>query len=106
MSTLDGMNYTFNGLGEYVLLSIETSHVTFSLQARTERAVKEDGNLSDATIFTAFAARDNTNSSIHVELNKAKDSKCAQLSCRHWMYLKAVVNYSMKFSNFMLYLTD
>ncbi|XP_052236237.1 uncharacterized protein LOC127848005 isoform X4 [Dreissena polymorpha] len=74
MSTLDGMNYTFNGLGEYVLLSIETSHVTFSLQARTERAVKEDGNLSDATIFTAFAARDNTNSSIHVELNKAKDN--------------------------------
>ncbi|XP_052274481.1 uncharacterized protein LOC127874294 isoform X2 [Dreissena polymorpha] len=74
MRTLDGMNYTFNGLGEYVLLSVVTSNVTFSLQARTERAVKEDGNLSDATIFTAFAARDNTNSSIHIELNSAKDN--------------------------------
>ncbi|KAH3847282.1 hypothetical protein DPMN_089601 [Dreissena polymorpha] len=67
------MNYTFNGLGEYVLLSIQTSNVTFSLQARTERAKKADGNISDATIFTAFAARDHTNSSLHIELNTAKD---------------------------------
>ncbi|XP_052273396.1 uncharacterized protein LOC127873560 [Dreissena polymorpha] len=73
MRTLDGMNYTFNGLGEYVLLSIQTSNVTFSLQARTERAKKADGNISDATIFTAFAARDHTNSSLHIELNTAKD---------------------------------
>ncbi|KAH3847198.1 hypothetical protein DPMN_089515 [Dreissena polymorpha] len=73
MRTLDGMNYTFNGHGEYVLLSIQTSNVTFSLQARTERAKKADGNISDATIFTAFAARDHTNSSLHIELNTAKD---------------------------------
>ncbi|XP_052241381.1 uncharacterized protein LOC127851584 [Dreissena polymorpha] len=74
MRTLDGMNYTFNGVGEYVLLNIDTHNITFSLQARTERAVKADGNLSDATIFTAFAARDNTNSSVHVELNRAHNN--------------------------------
>ncbi|XP_052243009.1 mucin-like protein isoform X1 [Dreissena polymorpha] len=71
--TLDATNYTFNGLGEYVLLSIDAPNVTFSLQARTERAMKKDGNLSEATIFTAFAAKDHLNSSIHVELNTDKD---------------------------------
>lgn len=47
--------------------------MTFYLQARTERALKEDGNLSDATVFSAFAAKDQSNASIHVELNVAKD---------------------------------
>ncbi|KAH3705675.1 hypothetical protein DPMN_080752 [Dreissena polymorpha] len=73
--TLDAANYTFNGLGEYVLLSIDASNVTFSLQARTERATKKDGSLSDATIFTAFAANDHLNSSILIELNTVKDGK-------------------------------
>ena len=71
-NTLDGKNFTFNGLGEYTLLNIETSNVTFYLQARTERALKQDGNLSDATIFSAFAVRDHSNASLHVELNVAK----------------------------------
>ncbi|XP_052238542.1 neurogenic locus notch homolog protein 1-like [Dreissena polymorpha] len=71
--TLDATNYTFNGLGEYVLLSIDAPNVTFALQARTERAIKKDGNLSDATIFTAFAAKDHLNSSVHIELNTDKD---------------------------------
>ncbi|KAH3847271.1 hypothetical protein DPMN_089590 [Dreissena polymorpha] len=69
------MNYTFSGVGEYVLLNIDTHNITFSLQARTERAVMADGNLSDATIFTAFAARDQTNTSVHVEVNRAHNSK-------------------------------
>lgn len=72
-TTLDGKSYTFNGLGEYTLTNIATENVTFSLQARTERAVKEDGSLSDATIFSAFAAMDQSNASIHVQLNTVKD---------------------------------
>ncbi|WAR22494.1 DMBT1-like protein [Mya arenaria] len=72
ISTLDRMNYTFNGLGEYTLLLTESNNTWFTLQARTERAVKHDGNLSDATIFSAFAAKDHTNASLHVELNSAK----------------------------------
>ncbi|KAL4219781.1 scavenger receptor [Mactra antiquata] len=71
--TLDGLSYTFNGLGEYTLLQIKTGNKTFNLQARTQRAVKSDGTLSDATIFSAFAAMDETNASFHVELNRAKN---------------------------------
>ncbi|XP_053387695.1 uncharacterized protein LOC123541782 [Mercenaria mercenaria] len=71
--TLDGMNFTFNGLGEYILLKLHTDNVTFELQARTERARKSDGEMSDATVFCAFAAKESSNASVHVELNKAKN---------------------------------
>ena len=47
--------YTFNGIGEYFMIYTNDS---FIYQARTTRAVKADGNLSDATVFSAFAARD------------------------------------------------
>ncbi|WAR24056.1 MUC4-like protein, partial [Mya arenaria] len=70
--TLDGMNFTFNGLGEFTLLQIETANMSYYLQARTTRAVKQDGNVSDATIFSAFASMDDTGANIHVELNQAK----------------------------------
>ncbi|XP_053387316.1 uncharacterized protein LOC128551050 [Mercenaria mercenaria] len=70
--TLDRMNFTFNGLGEYTLLRVRTNNLTFDLQARTERAIKQDGNVSDATVFSAFAVKDSSNASIHVEINKAK----------------------------------
>ncbi|KAL4219778.1 hypothetical protein ACF0H5_020191 [Mactra antiquata] len=71
--TLDGLSYTFNGLGEYTLLQMKTGNKTFILQARTQRAVKSDGALSDATIFSAFAAMDEFNASFHVELKRAKN---------------------------------
>ncbi|XP_060603455.1 mucin-like protein isoform X2 [Ruditapes philippinarum] len=71
--TLDGLNFTFNGLGEYTLLKVQTENISFDLQARTERARKQDGSLSDATLFSAFAAKDSSNASFYVELNKAKN---------------------------------
>ncbi|XP_053374889.1 mucin-like protein [Mercenaria mercenaria] len=71
--TLDGMNFTFNGLGEYTLLQLDTDNVTFELQARTERAKKKNGELSYATVFCAFAAKDSSNASVHVELNNAQN---------------------------------
>lgn len=52
ITTLDGRTYTFNGHGEYVLLKIPDSD--FEIQCRTAQAVKNDGTLSEATIFTAF----------------------------------------------------
>jgi hypothetical protein len=53
----------------------------FRLQARTGRAVKEDGNFSDATIFTAFAASDSSGAKFHVELNDAENGKiCIETS--------------------------
>ncbi|XP_052809616.1 mucin-like protein [Mya arenaria] len=67
--TLDGKRYIFNGLGEYTLLTYKHGGKEFSLQARTERAIKANGQLSDATLFSAFAAFDSYNSSVHVEVN-------------------------------------
>lgn len=47
--TLDGKEYTFNGIGEYMVM--KTSSDTFVLQGRTAKV-----NESTATIFSAFAA--------------------------------------------------
>ena len=50
-TTLDGRVYTFNGLGEYVLL--RESIKDFEFQGRTELAPNYN-----ATIFSAFAIKD------------------------------------------------
>ncbi len=54
--TLDGLKYTFNGHGEYVL--IETDGNRFSLMARMLAATNSDGNASAATVISAVAARE------------------------------------------------
>ena len=51
MNTIDGRKYTFNGLGEYVL--IRQNNTNFEFQGRTELAPN-----SGATIFSAFALRE------------------------------------------------
>ena len=50
-TTIDGRRYTFNGLGEYVLLRTNISDIEF--QGRTTLAPN-----SGATIFSAFALRE------------------------------------------------
>ncbi len=50
ITTLDGRVYTFNGWGEYTLLSIDTEESSFRLQGRTQPVVN-----SSATQFSAFA---------------------------------------------------
>ncbi|KAK3612288.1 hypothetical protein CHS0354_011006 [Potamilus streckersoni] len=73
ITTLDGRAYTFNGWGEYTLITVNTTMTgTFDLQARTARAEGENGSISDATIFSAFAAKDSLGINIHVELNRSK----------------------------------
>ena len=52
--------YTFNGRGEYFMVYAPG---IFTLQARTTNAIKEDGNISEATVFSAFVAQDHRNSS-------------------------------------------
>ena len=51
ITTIDGRRYTFNGLGEYVLLM--TNNNNFEFQGRTALAPN-----SDATIFSAFALKE------------------------------------------------
>ena len=55
MITLDGFKYTYNGVGEYVVLDAQDSE--FQLQARTEPVGRFDGGRSVATAFTAIAVK-------------------------------------------------
>ncbi|XP_048727704.2 mucin-4-like isoform X2 [Ostrea edulis] len=73
INTLDGNQYTFNGYDEYVLLRIDTEAKQFELQARTDLAEGANGTVINATIFSAFAARDETGSFVQVELSRSKD---------------------------------
>ncbi|KAK3598136.1 hypothetical protein CHS0354_000073 [Potamilus streckersoni] len=75
IETLDKKKFTFNGWGENTLVSLETDNVTFHLQSRTSRAVKTDRIVTDATIFSAFAAMDNLGANVHVELSRNKDGE-------------------------------
>ncbi|XP_038046071.1 uncharacterized protein LOC119720471 [Patiria miniata] len=57
--TLDGLEYTFNGLGEYTLsvLGDDDGQRVFELQGRTRQVVDtETGELSQATVYSGFAA--------------------------------------------------
>ncbi|XP_068728477.1 mucin-like protein isoform X2 [Montipora capricornis] len=62
--TLDGKNYTFNGLGEYVMIDVEKSF--FQLQARTKLA-KGGGN---ATVFAAAVAKEENRSTLQCTLKE------------------------------------
>ncbi|XP_022801632.1 mucin-like protein isoform X1 [Stylophora pistillata] len=60
--TLDGKNYTFNGLGEYIMADARNGF--FQLQARTKLA-KGDGT---ATVFSAAVAKEGSSSVVQVEM--------------------------------------
>ena len=62
--TLDGRNYTFNGLGEYTMVDINDQF--FQLQARTKLA-KGGGT---ATIFAAAVAKEENTSTVQVALKE------------------------------------
>ncbi|XP_013419175.1 sushi domain-containing protein 2 [Lingula anatina] len=61
--TLDGLNYTFNGVGEYTL--VQTTHGTFTMQGRAEQIRHVNGSLSSATGWTSVALR-GTNETVEV----------------------------------------
>jgi len=63
ITTIDGLMYTFNGLGEYHAVYAPG---IFSLQARTKRATNDKKEEIDATVFSAFAAKDIRNNSATV----------------------------------------
>ncbi|XP_010181649.1 PREDICTED: mucin-4-like, partial [Mesitornis unicolor] len=52
ITTLDGLTYTFNGLGDFVLLQASNAQTSFMLQGRTAQT-----GTAQATNFVAFAAQ-------------------------------------------------
>uniref|UniRef100_G3U0X6 Mucin 4, cell surface associated n=1 Tax=Loxodonta africana TaxID=9785 RepID=G3U0X6_LOXAF len=78
ITTLDGANYTFNGLGDFLLVQAQDGNSSFLLQGRTAQT-----GTAQATNFIAFAAQYNSsrldpitvqwflepNDKIHVQLN-------------------------------------
>ena len=70
IKTLDDRSYTFNGLGEFVM--VDANEGQFQLQARTKRA---QGNNTKATIFSAGAAKEENTSIIEIRVKpKGKDT--------------------------------
>ncbi|KAM4041246.1 uncharacterized protein ACNLHF_012381 isoform 4-T4 [Anomaloglossus baeobatrachus] len=63
ITTLDGLNYTFNGLGDFILLNASDSEISLVLQGRTVQT--EPAN---ATNFQAFAVQyTSSNARVKVE---------------------------------------
>ncbi|XP_052690973.1 LOW QUALITY PROTEIN: uncharacterized protein LOC128168852 [Crassostrea angulata] len=80
--TLDGKNYTFNGYGEYTMLKISKDSVQFDLQARTDLATTANGTSINATIFSAFVAKDQTGSKLQIEMSRDKTKMLVRVNGR------------------------
>ena len=57
---MDNKNYTFNGLGEYVMMDAKDGF--FQLQARTQKAPGDN----KATVFSAGAVQETNTSKVEV----------------------------------------
>ncbi|XP_031551918.1 mucin-like protein, partial [Actinia tenebrosa] len=64
--TMDNKNYTFNGLGEYIMADVQNGF--FQLQARTAKAL---GDI--ATVFSAAVAQEQSTSKIEARLKSSGD---------------------------------
>ncbi|XP_012935927.1 uncharacterized protein LOC101854936, partial [Aplysia californica] len=71
IKTVDGQDYTMNGLGEYILALVASED--FMLQARTAQAINKDGNKTRATVFVAFVVKEGSDALFQVELNDDLD---------------------------------
>ena len=64
MITLDGKEYTFNGYGEYHILQV--AGPGFKLQGRMQPLINDDGSSTRATIYKAFAMKENGSDFVQV----------------------------------------
>ena len=64
MITLDGVEYTFNGYGEYEILKV--AGPDFTLQGRMQPLINDDGSKTRATVYKAFAMKENASDVVQV----------------------------------------
>ena len=74
ITTLDQLDYTFNGLGEYWLVK----STVITIQARTAQAMDSQGKLVSATVFSAIAAKED-NTSLHVQMTTDRSRRLFQI---------------------------
>ena len=63
--TLDGLKYTFNGLGEYLLTEVGSG--TFILQGRMVQATSPSGEAVRATVMSAIVIREGNSNTIQFQ---------------------------------------
>ncbi|XP_019630499.1 PREDICTED: sushi domain-containing protein 2-like [Branchiostoma belcheri] len=67
--TLDGVSYTFNGAGEFLLLVVNNGQ--FSVQGRMEQ-LASNGSALSATILTALVMKENSSETVQVQLSEVR----------------------------------
>ena len=74
--TLDGYVYTFNGIGEYTMVTMFDG--SFTLQARTSQITDVTGTPVLASKWSAFSARvrEGVTSQVQIEMNSDETGAC------------------------------
>lgn len=94
ISTLDGLQYTFNGLGDYVL--VRTLDNLLHLHGRTLRPRTTEGELSNATVFSGFAIKTNTSDTAQILFD---ESQPGNLSITIILQNETCLNHSIEYFN-------
>ncbi|XP_050355399.1 protein mesh isoform X1 [Nymphalis io] len=66
--TFDGLQYTFNGKGEYVLVRVDQPQIKLDVQGRFEQVARNIYGTVNATILTSIVAASNNSVPIEVRL--------------------------------------
>ena len=70
MVTLDGVEYTFNGYGEYHILQVPPSG--FKLQGRMQPLINSYGRKTHGTVYKAFAMKENGSDIVQVNTGQTE----------------------------------
>nr|XP_030141957.3 sushi domain-containing protein 2 isoform X3 [Taeniopygia guttata] len=96
--TFDGLNFTFNGLGEYTL--VESDLTSLRVQGRTQQAHFSNGTGARGTGLSAVAMQENNSDVIEVRysedlhLEVLLNQRVPSFSEQTWMDLKGLFLYS------------
>ncbi|KAJ7404334.1 hypothetical protein BTVI_72880 [Pitangus sulphuratus] len=96
--TFDGLNFTFNGLGEYML--VESDLTSLRVQGRTQQGRLPNGTGAQGTGLSAVAMQENSSDVIEVRysedlnLEVLLNQKVLNFSEQTWMDLKGLFLYS------------